>query len=724
MDSLYNLAVVVSVVDRLTGPMKNMATTVSNFEATAQKAKGMIEFGQRMAVSGALVQGAADRTAGALKNIMAPAVDVQETLGDLASLEVSDLESIRRAATDFSKVWSGVTEPEFISSAYSIKSGIATLSDSAVGEFTKMAALTAKATKAATGEMTDLFATGYGIYKDLYSHLTDIEFGEMFSAGIAASVQAFKTTGSGMAQALTTLGGAAATAQRPFEEQLAVLGMLQATMPGGEAGTKYRSFVQNAARAGERLGLSFVDANGQLLGIVEILDLLRGKYGETLTAMQKQEISKAFGTMEAVALIDLLYGKVDTLRGNVDNLGISLRQGTMFTENMASAMNTKLGAQMDVIGQNMTILKRSIGDELAPLVEAVVPTVIDFVAGFQNFASVHPTITRTILLLLALSAAALGILAPIITIGAGFTITSGYVIWGASQMGKAFILIKGGLGLVLGLLKAGLIWVKTGGIAAAQGIFTFAKASIMAGAQALPGLIASVWSFTSALLANPITWVVLAIMGLIGALYLLWRNWDTVTAYLGARWEWVKAVLAAAGTWISEFFTNLGASMRAKVTEFFGSGQALIQAFTDGIQSLIAKPAELVKTGLEKVRRLLPFSDAKEGPLSTLTASGMALVNTFAAGIQMRAPYLQTVAASSLGSIALPEPGAFSWDKTPFNSTPRFSMRETIRDTFRERETYTRDRRPIVLVVQGGQVKENDYDSYIDLALRKLEMQG
>ena len=196
-------------------------------------------------------------------------------------------------------------------------------------------------------------------------------------------------------------------------------------------------------------------------------------------------------------------------------------------------------------------------------------------------------------------------------------------------------------------------------------------------------------------------------MGLIGALYLLWRNWDTVTAYLGARWEWVKAVLAAAGTWISEFFTNLGASMRAKVTEFFGSG-GLDTSIYRRYQSQNRQTGRAGQNWSRKSAAPTPFSDAKEGPLSTLTASGMALVNTFAAGIQMRAPYLQTVAASSLGSIALPEPGAFSWDKTPFNSTPRFSMRETIRDTFRERETYTRDRRPIVLVVQGGQVKEND----------------
>ena len=60
----------------------------------------------------------------------------------------------------------------------------------------------------------------------------------MFSAGISESVKNFKTTGSGMAEAIKTLGASATTAQVPLEEQLSILGMLQATMSGSEAGTK------------------------------------------------------------------------------------------------------------------------------------------------------------------------------------------------------------------------------------------------------------------------------------------------------------------------------------------------------------------------------------------------------------------------------------------------------------------------------------------------------
>lgn len=77
--------------------------------------------------------------------------------------------------------------------------------DEGVAEFTSLAALTAKATKSTAAEMTSLFATGYGIYKDYYSDLSDMEFGAMFSAGISESVRAFKTSGSGMAQSIQTL---------------------------------------------------------------------------------------------------------------------------------------------------------------------------------------------------------------------------------------------------------------------------------------------------------------------------------------------------------------------------------------------------------------------------------------------------------------------------------------------------------------------------------------
>ena len=59
-----------------------------------------------------------------------------------------------------------------------------------------------------------------------------------------------------MAQAIQNLGASATTAQVPLEEQLSVLGMLQATMGGAEAGTKYKAFLRSATKGGEALGSS------------------------------------------------------------------------------------------------------------------------------------------------------------------------------------------------------------------------------------------------------------------------------------------------------------------------------------------------------------------------------------------------------------------------------------------------------------------------------------
>lgn len=187
---------------------------------------------------------------------------------------MKDLGVVEDAARQFSDQWAGTTKADFIAAAYDIKSGIATLSDEGVAEFTSLAGLTAKATKSTVGEMTSLFATGYGIYKNYYDDMSDIEFGEMFSAGIAKSVQQFKTTGSEMASSIESLGASATNANVPLEEQLTILGMLQGTMSGSEAGTKYAAFLGAAAKGGDAVVYATVSKATQLGETFNLEDLV------------------------------------------------------------------------------------------------------------------------------------------------------------------------------------------------------------------------------------------------------------------------------------------------------------------------------------------------------------------------------------------------------------------------------------------------------------------
>jgi tape measure domain-containing protein len=50
------------------------------------------------------------------------------------------------------------------------------------------------------------------------------------------------------------------------------------------------------------------------------------------------------------------------------------------------------------------------------------------------------------------------------------------------------------------------------------------------------------WGFNTALLANPLTWIAIAIGVLVGAIIYLWLNWDKVSKWLSASWKTIKKV--------------------------------------------------------------------------------------------------------------------------------------------------------------------------------------
>ena len=86
-------------------------------------------------------------------------------------------------------------------------------------------------------------------------------------------------------------------------------------------------------------------------------------------------------------------------------------------------------------------------------------------------------------------------------------------------------------------------------------------------------------------------------------------------------------------------------------TTFFTSGASLWDAFCAGIKSAVNGPIDAVREGLARIRRMLPFSDAKEGPLSTLTLSGSRLMTTLATGVNAGSPALHSAVEKGLSSI-------------------------------------------------------------------------
>lgn len=688
-ESIYKLSVVMNMIDNLSSPMRGVT---NNVNSSVSKIDSMTAAFGDMTQTGAAVAGTGVQI---MEGVLAPVKATFETkkaIGELSSLGVRDLGLVEEAAKNFSDTWAGTTTADFITGAYDIKSGIASLTDAGVAGYTELSGITATATKSSVTEMTDLFASGYGIYKDFYADLTDMEFGEIFAGGIAKSVQQFKTTGSGMSEAIKTLGGSASTAGAPLEEQLAVLGMLQATMSGSEAGTKYKAFIRSSVKGGEELGLSFVDANNKMLSMPEILDKLRGKFGETMDAAEKMELQSAFGDTEAVALIDLMYTKTGNLEDNILTLYGTMQNGKTAAFDMASEINKTDPAKYEVLQQKLDNVSQTIGNILSPTVNEYIGKASVLLEKASNWISNHEDLVRilmiaaavlgTFLIVVGGASAIIGLFGIMITRTIGFgrnfislikkipsafeTMQIKAMIAGDSVKG-AFIKMKTASATAISGIKNVATniasFAKTAIINGVQAAKTFVTNIIMMGKQAvvtaitaMPGLIASVWGFTTALLANPITWIVIAIIALIAGLILLWQNWDSVVAFIKGAWngfvsgivagiDWIKEKFAAIGT----FFGSIGENIHLAfvtgidkiknfitgIPQFFKeSGKKIIMTFVEGIKSMISKPAEIIKEGLQKVRNLLPFSDAKEGPLSSLTLSGSKVLSTMSEGIE------------------------------------------------------------------------------------------
>ena len=511
MESVYKLSVLLNVVDNLSGQMNTIQGNVSGSIQKLDSAFGTMQ------KAGAALTGVGGAILGVGTKLVTSTFDTQNALGELSSLGVKDLKAVENAAKSFSDTWAGTSKADFITASYDIKSGIASLTDEGVAQFTQLAALTGKATKSTTEEMGSLFATGYGIYKSAYDDLSDLEFGEMFSAGIATAVKNYKTSGSEMASAISTLGATATNNNVPLEEQLAILGQLQTTMSGSEAATKYKSFLNQATKAGEALGLQLTDDNNRLLSTPEILEKLKGKYGETIDAVEKKELKDAFGTDEAVAMIDLLYNNVDSLTTGVDDLSASMKQGSSATKEMAEAINNTPEQKFQVLKQQIHNNAEELG--LLPAVNDTMDKVSGLIKRGGEWISNNQQTVQTIMNI----ALKLGV----------FLVVAGSVMGIVGSLGKLFLSMKNTIGIV--------------------------KTAVM--------------GLNTAFLASPVTWVIAGIVALIAIFVVLWNKSEAFRNFWKGLFAQVQNAVQQAWTSIQPALQKLG----QKLTELWQAVQPIIR---------------------------------------------------------------------------------------------------------------------------------------------------
>lgn len=427
--------------------------------------------------------------------------DVARAKGEIASLgiDATGVKLIAKAGQDFSNSWAGTTQADFIRASYDIKSGIASLSDADVGKFTALAGLTAQATKSTTADMTKLFALGHGIFREQFK--TDVDFGNKFSSAISTAVKAFRTDGTDLVSGLSTLGASASAMGVSLQEQLAVIGMSKGAFnSASEGATSYRAFLRGAVNAQKDLGLSFVDSQGKLLPMADIMDKIKNKVKSVGLTMQdarvQQALTKAFGSDEATKMISALIGKTEELRSSEKLIFDNMQKGTKITEEMAIAMQK--GKEFELLSQKIQNAGVAIAEHFAPYAIKLSGIVSNVADKIRIWTEKNPKLTATL---------------------------------------TKWALIAGGILLALGALSViiGVLGMAVGSLSTILTVFKFVLTAVRY----------ATILFNMALWANPLTWIVVAIVATIGAIIALIYYWEEITGWVGELWDKITGFISS-----------------------------------------------------------------------------------------------------------------------------------------------------------------------------------
>ncbi|MDG2664637.1 phage tail tape measure protein, partial [Vibrio parahaemolyticus] len=271
-----------------------------------------------------------------------------------------------------------------------------------------------------------------------------------------------------------------------LEEQFAVFGMLKGQMSDGDAVTQYTNYLENAVSAQDKLGVSLVGANGQLLPMQQVLKnlapLLVG-----LSGTEARTLLDEAGLGDGALMLTNLVNRADEFGTSLDAL--KQVKGLDAASDMAATMTD----QWQRMEQGMFAIRAAIGSALLPSLVPLLSSLADGAQEIVEWTQLFPNITKMI----------------------------GY----AGLMLLSFVAINGLVTMAVGIAKQAM---------ASYAIVTKGYGLAVAGVNSiLKAFKVAMLAANIAMMANPIGLVVGAVVAAIAAVGALIYYWDDLKASLG-----------------------------------------------------------------------------------------------------------------------------------------------------------------------------------------------
>ena len=454
------------------------------------------------------------------------------------------------------------------------------------------------------------------------ANIYDIPISEVSRLGSAINVLG-NTTAAKESQIMDysmSLGAAAKQLGFTSQETIAMgATLISMGMDASDAGTRlnsaFTSMGAKSEKAGALLGMTgeeFKRAFSQdQMGVMQAMVAELGKIEDPLE--RNTVAAEVFGRVGAKA-INALGGDLQGLTTNLENANKGYAENTSLTEEYANATDT-LAAKLEIANNKTEAAAIAMGGAMAPATIAMAEAtsmaagLIEGLPGpMQSAVGISMKLSESFI---ALGPALMGIS----TIGPGTTAAFKGMAMGVKSLNLAFLAnpIVIAIALIIAILALiYLAWTNNWG-------------GIQEKTQAAFEFLNEVFNKIIDIAKIFVTHVISSLKNLGDKLLFLLGPIGMII-YAFKHWEEIKVIVSRVLNGVINFITGLAGA-------FGRAGRAIMNALVSGVTAGINRAVQKVRDGLAKIRRLMPGSDAKEGPLSDITASGRALMTTFEKGI-------------------------------------------------------------------------------------------
>lgn len=456
--------------------------------------------------------------------------------------------------------------------------------------------------QAATAAGADIKATAGVVQEAMNIWGKSLDSPQQAAAILVQTANASNASVEDMQQALATVGGSANQADISLQVISEAIGLLtnkgfsaaQASMDLNHAILQMMAPSKVAKDAMTSLGISFTDAQGKMKKFPDILRELNQALNGLNPDEKAQKLKAMFGTagMQAIVpLLDTVKNKTndakvswDAYAREQDKAAGSTKRASQSLKDQANEMQKNVGSSIEQLGGNWEALRnksmksaQDINGASIQNANAMLQWATDsnsataqFVRGFIGLSPAIGTATTSVGLFLRNAKTIAG------TLSGGITGISNF--------------IKVGVGIVQ---------VASGAKTATAAFGALAESSKLASIAQ--------WAFNSAILANPITWIVVGIAAVVAGLALFFTKtktgqqmWANFINWLKNAWQMLVQVAQAVWNAIVQAFSSSVSAAKnawSGITSFFtGLWQGIVQTAQAVWNGLVAFFRPLINT--------------------------------------------------------------------------------------------------------------------------------